>query len=325
MTLGANPILGEFYKGQGLPCILFGNDAQVRACAQRLLADNHSQTHLESIYSQLLQARNNHVVVFLYHTPVPAPAAPASLRGKVALVLQQINEMVHRAVLNTESRFPGRITALTPGSSPWPLDHQCTPVQALMVAEWFATFGRSGIRPGKTSTPWVLGSDLCIHPSIAGYQQFVAPLIAWFRGRGSRLAGHATGVEPMLLRVNYRPIQISFGHPRIEVVLSKPAQVTVRTGRDRCLKEEVVHPKACEHRSSTGGAIHTHPDRVFQGHAGAQTETLPEGDGYYYVTVTASASDGSREEQTLELIDQTRAGLLAPFGGRPPRQASTSG
>ena len=46
---------------------------------------------------------------------------------------------------------------------------------------------------------------------------------------------------------------------------------------------------------------------------------LPEGDGYYDVTVTATAADGSREIQTLQVIDETKSRLLSPFGSRMPR------
>jgi hypothetical protein len=37
------------------------------------------------------------------------------------------------------------------------------------------------------------------------------------------------------------------------------------------------------------------------------------------VTVTATRRDGRRETQTLQLIDDTKQGLLAEFGGRMPR------
>src|SRR5205085_929121 len=72
MTLGANPILKEFTRGQGVPCLLLGSESQVRACVQRTLADNKSQEHLESVYARLLSASKNHVVALLYHNPVPS-------------------------------------------------------------------------------------------------------------------------------------------------------------------------------------------------------------------------------------------------------------
>src|SRR5207248_8709539 len=125
-----------------------------------------------------LSASKNHVVALLYHNPVPSVDAALGLRPKVAILMQEINAMVQRAAAATQSRFPGRMTLLTPASSPWGLEHQCTPVQALMVAEWFRSFGRSGLSPRHTSTPWVLSNDICTHPTIAGYQQFSGPVIA---------------------------------------------------------------------------------------------------------------------------------------------------
>jgi len=320
MTLGANPILKQFTTGSGVPCILFGSADQVGACARRVLADNQSQQHLQNVYSRLLSVPQNHVVVLLYHNPVPTAAAALNLRPKVAILMQQINEMVQRAVSTTVAQFPGRITVLNPGSSPWGLDHQCTPVQALMVSEWYASLGRHGLSPRKTSTPWVLSNDLCTHPTIAGYEQFVASVIAWFQSRpGAAIDTAVAGAPPPLLRVSYQAVQISSGHPPIEIVLSEPAHVVVRISSDRCLEEEITHPKACEDASRTHPPSRRPRVVAFQGHAGAQKLVLPVGDGFYDVSVTATGRDGRRETQTVQLIDDTKQALLAEFGGRKPR------
>jgi hypothetical protein len=284
-----------------------------------VLAQNKSQEHLENIYARLLSAPKNQVVAFMYHNPVPSLAAALALRPKVAVLMQEINEMVRGAVTATQSRFPGRMTLLTPGSSPWGLDHQCTPVQALMVAEWFASFGRRGLNPRHTSTPWVLSNDICTHPTIAGHEQFAGPLVAWFRSHGPAgdVAAAADALPP-LLGVTYHAIQIGPGRPVIKVILSKPAGVAITIFSDRCLKADIIRPTACDRRS---GAPHPLPAGrlAFHGHAGTQKVTLPESDGYYDLTVTATAADGTRETQTLQLIDQTRSGLLSPFGGKMPR------
>jgi lysophospholipase L1-like esterase len=320
MTLGANPILKEFTRGEGVPCLVFGSISQVSACVQHVLAQNKSQEHLENIYARLLSAPKNQVVVLLYHNPVPSLAAGRALRPKVAVLMQQINEMVHRAVSASQSRFPGRMTLLTPGSSPWGLDHQCTPVQALMVAEWFASFGRSGLSPRHASTPWVLSNDVCTHPTIAGHEKFAGPLSAWFRSHGP--AGDvaaAADVPRPLLSVQYHAIQISRGHPVIDLILSKPARVSIHILSDRCLKAEVIHPTACDRRSGAPRPVPVGRILELQAHAGSQKVTLPVSDGYYDLTVTATAADGTRETQALQLIDQTRSGLLMPFGGKMPR------
>ncbi len=152
MTLGANPILSQFARGIGLPCLALGSVEDVRSCASALLAYYHQQQHLETLYGRLLSlAPRAHIVTFLYHTPIPYPAAQIANRPKVVELLQVVNENVHRAVQSTQARYPGRITVLTPDHSPWPLQHQCSSVQALMGAEWFFTFGTRA-RPGHRTS-----------------------------------------------------------------------------------------------------------------------------------------------------------------------------
>ncbi len=275
MTLGANPILSEFYRGTYLPCIVFGTNEQVRTCARQALAANDTVAHLKNVYASVLSSTQARIVVFRYHDPVPLVAALLAIQPKVEIVLREIDDAVSQAVSATQTRFPGRIAFLRPADSPWPLDHQCTAVQALAVLEWLFSHEQHGLAPWDVSTPWVISGDTCIHPSIAGYTQFAAPLIAWFDSGGSGLPPSAADPPPPLLRVNYRPIQIGPGHPRVEIKLAQPARLTIRVGRDACLQEEVDHRRACSGGRST--AIHLHHLMSLQGHAGSRARHPAEG------------------------------------------------
>jgi hypothetical protein len=316
MTLGANPILGEFAHGGALACILFGTNMQVQQCASQLLSQNQTTAHLENVYATLLSGSSTHVVVFRYHNPIPLLAAALSLRPKVAIVLRQIDQAVSHAVTATQARFPGRITMLAPAFSPWGLNHQCTVVQALLVLEWLDSHGQQGLAPSATSTPWVLSGDSCIHPTIAGYQQFVAPLVTWFGSGGSGQLPTLTAPRVPLLRVIYKAVQIGRAHPQIKLVLGKAARVIISVGADRCLQREITNPQACNHGSNR---IHSPKVISRQLRAGSHSLTLPLGTGYYSVGVTATASGGEREGEALELVDQSKSGLLAPLHGAKPR------
>ena len=316
MTLGANPILGEFADGNALPCILLGTDAQVRQCADQLLAQYQTVAHLQSVYTTLIQNTQTHVVVFQYHNPVPLLAAALSLRHKVVIVLGQINNAVNQAATTVGSQFPGRLTVLTPGSSPWGYRHQCTPVQAILVYEWLKSYGRHGLAPWDVSTPWVLTNDSCIHPTIAGYQQFTQSLITWFQSQGAgQLLGAAPPPRP-LLQVSYRSVQIGSGRPRIRLTLGHAARVTIAVGSDRCLQQQIAKPRAC----GQGSANRVRLRRVtaFSGRGGARTVMLATGQGYFQVQVTATAR-GGRQTQTLQLVHLTRRNLLASLRSAEPR------
>jgi lysophospholipase L1-like esterase len=316
MTLGANPILGQFAYGGALPCILLGTDTQVRQCANQLLAQNDTVAHLQNVYTTLIQNTQTHVVVLLYHNPVPLLAAALSLRHKVAIVLQQINDAVTQAATTVGAQFPGRITVLTPGSSPWSYGHQCTPVQALLVYEWLKSDGQHGLAPRDVSTPWVLTNDSCIHPTIAGYQQFTASLTNWFESQGpGRQLGALLPLRP-LLQLSYRSVQIGSGRPRIQLTLGHAARVTIAVGSDRCLQQQIKKPRACGKGSAN--RVRLRPVTAFRGRAGARTVTLPVGQGYFQVQVTATARRG-RQTQTLELVQLTRRSLLVSLRGVKPR------
>jgi lysophospholipase L1-like esterase len=310
MTLGANPILGQFAYGGALPCILLGTNAEVLQCANTLLAQNNTVAHLESVYTTLIQNTQTHVVVLQYHNPIPVLAEALSLRGKVRIVLQAINNAVSQAASTVGSRFPGRITVLSPLFSPWGYGHQCTPVQVLLVYEWLTSDGAHGLAPWNVSTPWVLTNDSCIHPSIAGYQQFAASVINWYQ---SQTPGPDLGAPPPrpLLQVSYQSLQIGSGRTRIKLTLGRTARVTIAAGRDRCLQQQIAKPRAC---AKGANRVRLRQIKAFRDPAGTQSVTLPIAQGYFQVKVTATSGSG-RQSQTLELVHLTRRGLLASLRG----------
>lgn len=169
MTLGANPVLHQFYSSPlSIACVVLGTEALVRSCARRELANAGTEVHLEHVYERLLSVPSNHVIVLGYHTP--HPAVHQKVLGKlvefylpkynhVAAIIGVINSTVEAAVKAVEAK-PGdgeRIHFLS--TAPWPAEqHQCI---------------------DTLHEPWVISWDFCIHPTEAGYRQFVDRLVSY--------------------------------------------------------------------------------------------------------------------------------------------------
>ena len=326
MTLGANPILHDYYAGSGVPCLLLHHEAAVRTCVRASVLQYAVVPRLEAIYAALLSAPRNHIVVFQYHTPVPIAAAGLALRSKIAAMMEEINAGVAQAVAQTAQRHPGRITLLSPDGSPWAAAHQCPDVQAVMIAEWRVSLGHVGLDPHHSSTPWVLSGDGCIHPTMAGYEQFANPLVRWFdaqahpvRTAGIRAAPPATTATPtgQLLDVAYDAVQVGPQRPRVRIRLSMPARVSATIFPDRCLRLEVTRPAACEHGRVGGSRAVARI--AFRGHPGWQTISLPVGRGFYDFDVSATTDTGATEADPVQLIYESTHALIGLFGGRRPR------
>jgi GDSL-like Lipase/Acylhydrolase family len=180
MTLGANPVLHEFYSNpRDIACVLLPLD-QVRKCALRELEKVHSKEHLEHIYERLLSVPTNHVIVLGYHTPHPAIRQVILGRtiefylprySAVQAIIAEINATVHQAVANVASKGTNdqRIHFLS--MEPWPPEeHQCL----------------DAMHP-----PWVISWDFCIHPTEDGYRQFTDRLVGYLRDHPE-----AAGMQP---------------------------------------------------------------------------------------------------------------------------------
>lgn len=322
MTLGANPVLREFSRGAGLACSLFADEGHLRICVRHFIARIESVKHLVNVYDAILSATNARLFVFSYHNPVPSLAAGVTLRPKVAAILQEINRAVGDAVDQARRKFGGRISLIAPDGSPWGLNHQCTAVQALMGAEWFFSAGHSGMNPWHSSTPWVLDNDACTHPTRAGYTQFTDSLVRAYRSfHGSAdlpRPGTAGAKDFRLFDLEYSALQISSGDPRVRITLTEPANLTIRIGADPCLRQLLLHPRcgAQEHVPAQSAARPI----MTKEPPGRHELGLRAGDGLYRVTITAKADGGrTTETETIDLVDETRSGLLSIFGHHRPR------
>jgi lysophospholipase L1-like esterase len=170
MTLGANPVLHEFYSNpRDIACVLLPL-AQVRKCALRELEKVHSKEHLEHIYERLLSVPTNHVIVLGYHTPHPAFRQVVLGRtiefylprySAVQAIIAEINATVHQAVADVASKGTNDQRIHFLGLEPWPAEeHQCL---------------------DTTHVAWVISWDFCIHPTEDGYGQFVDRLVGYLR------------------------------------------------------------------------------------------------------------------------------------------------
>jgi lysophospholipase L1-like esterase len=317
MTLGANPVLAEFSRGAGLVCTLFTDETTLKICVRAFLARIHSVKHLVAVYHAILTQTNARVVVFSYHNPVPNVAAAVGLRHKVEVILHEINRAVGTAVEEARREFGERIQLIAPDHSPWGLDHQCAAVQALTITEWFLTFGRSGLNPRDSSTPWVLDNDACTHPTQAGHTQFANSLARLYPNLGlARDAGRSPrfiGQELPLLSIDYPAVQISSGHPEMNITLRSASQVTIGIANDPCLRHATCFPA---HGARSPGFI----DQRLHETAGSHLVHLQTGDGLFSVTVSARPDDGGpTETETVDLVDETRGGLMRIFGSKAPR------
>jgi hypothetical protein len=171
MTLGANPVLHEFYSSpRAIACVVLFTIDQVKKCAARELEKVGSKVHLEHVYERLLSVPTNHVIVLGYHTP--HPAVHQVILGKliqfylpryahVQAIIAEINATVHQAVAAVASKGDNHLRIHFVSMEPWPSEeHQCL---------------------DTGHEPWVISWDFCIHPTEAGYRQFVNRLESFLR------------------------------------------------------------------------------------------------------------------------------------------------
>lgn len=171
MTLGANPVLHEFYSNpRDIACVALLTIAKIEECARKELDKAGTMRHLEDVYRRLLSDPTNHVIVMGYHTP--HPAIVQTVFGKIVsfylprynaieAIIGVINSTVHHAVANISSEGHNDQRIRFVGLEPWPAEeHQCLDTR---------------------HDPWVISSDFCIHPTDKGYTQFVDRLVSYLR------------------------------------------------------------------------------------------------------------------------------------------------
>ncbi|MGZ4179326.1 MAG: SGNH/GDSL hydrolase family protein [Solirubrobacteraceae bacterium] len=171
LTMGANPVLKEFYSNpRDIACVALLTKAQVAKFAERELEKAGSMTHLEHVYERLLSDPNNHVIVMGYHTP--HPALVQKVLGKLvefylpkfsraSEIIGVIDSTVAHAVAAVASKGNNHQRIHFVDMAPWHAeDHQCL---------------------DTAHDPWVISWDFCIHPTAKGYEQFLDRLVNYLR------------------------------------------------------------------------------------------------------------------------------------------------
>ena len=171
MTLGANPVLRQFYSDPlNIACVALGTISIIESCARKELEKAGTKVHLEHVYEKLLSDPTNHVIVMGYHTP--HPAVVQSVFGHtfsvylprytaVQAIIGVINTTVHDAVDDVAKQGTNGQRLHFVGIEQWPAEeHQCLDTR---------------------HDPWVISTDFCIHPTDKGYTQFVDRLVSYLR------------------------------------------------------------------------------------------------------------------------------------------------
>jgi lysophospholipase L1-like esterase len=312
MTLGANPLLRQFALGKFTACNLALTHGELRRCVETALDEYNTVGHLTSVYDQILSGSpQTQLIVSHYHHPVPAPAYLVS--DKVEVIINRINAAIGDAVLAAKGRFGNRITLIAPAGSPWPMWHQCTPIQATAVTSHLLSFGTRGMAPGKSSTPWVLTNDACTHPSADGYVQFSEALRAVLprANRGGVKRGPAE--RPLEVELEYRAVELGHDRPVVGIRLNREADLEVDVARNGCIRE-VARSAADGDRLDETKSCDSDEELEFrrrqevEGERGLQEVEIPVWQGYY--TVRVEARDGRDVERASADLVQMRSGAL---------------
>lgn len=156
MTLGANPFLTDLVFSLTPPCETSSDD-KVRACLRAKFATANTQASLTTVYTTLLSSSTTQLVVFRYHYTVPQFSQSEARATRVARIfLEEMNGLITSAAQAVPGALRSRVRVLDPA-------------------------GDFGAHDCKAREPWVLATDYCIHPNVAGQAQFAAALNAAVR------------------------------------------------------------------------------------------------------------------------------------------------
>jgi len=158
VTLGANPILGTYLESwkrrnwDDAVCSRFNAYvAGFTNCIADKMDDLKVVSRLNSIYTDILRADDPHttLAVFLYHYTYP----DLGLGANVRTILGELNARIASAVSALPPDLRSRVRLLSPAPPGAFEQHQC-----------------------HADQPWILQADFCIHPNLAGHNQFAASL-----------------------------------------------------------------------------------------------------------------------------------------------------
>lgn len=190
MTLGANPLLDSFLKGNGVKCVFTGKirfEDRTRQCIREELAKARTVTHLAAIYERILLNQSTSLLVLRYHETEPLIDLLSS--QQVDILFEELQAAIDRAVALVPDSQRSRIRVIAPPS-----------------------FAQHGCRD---STPWVLLNDDCTHPNVLGHARFSEALAgAWEDDRIPRVRLRTTN------QLSSR--ELKRGRLRVSVKASEP-------------------------------------------------------------------------------------------------------
>jgi lysophospholipase L1-like esterase len=183
MTIGANPLLGDFLAGPGTKCLLKKRDRKFRTCSRKLVASEQVKKRVKKIVSNLLRAENNHVVLSLYPTVLPSTAVgpPERILAVLGMVNSRVlsaakaqNEWKKRVFVSKPPLFP---YGLAPGKKVCPGRPDVglvdgVSVQSTITQDRFKDSTKYKLCSGPKR--WIISSDLGVHPTKAGHRQIAS-------------------------------------------------------------------------------------------------------------------------------------------------------
>jgi hypothetical protein len=156
MTLGANPLLTDFafdpFKLTSFWCLRFDPLSSISTCVQKRFKKLGVADDLVTVYTRLLDGTDATIGVFLYHETYPKGLVGDISRRKIRVLFNELNAQVATAFARARRERPQSAERLRLLRPPLSFDeHGC-----------------------KTFTPWVLKTDHCVHPNLAGHEAFAS-------------------------------------------------------------------------------------------------------------------------------------------------------
>lgn len=193
MTIGANPLLGDFLAGEGTKCLLAKRKAKFRTCSAKLIASEQVTPRVSQIIDRLLDAPDNTVVLSKYPTVLPSTAIGSPTR--ILKVLKMVNNRVVKAA-KQQPEYRKRVFVAEPPLFPYgmaPGKVACpgrpevgqvdgASVQSTLTQQRFRNSQPDSFCP--SAKRWIISADLGVHPSKAGHEQIASSVSALIEGKG---------------------------------------------------------------------------------------------------------------------------------------------
>ena len=189
MTIGANPLLGDFLAGPGVPCLLKKTHRAFVRCSRKLIASERVTARVSEILDRLLVVPNNHVVLSKYPKVLPALAIGDPKRIRRVLAMVNIRVV---AAAKRQPEYGTRVFVSTPPDFPYglaPGKKRCPgrpdvglvdgpSVQSAITQLLYSSTDRADTPFCSGAKRWLISADLGIHPSKTGHQQIANSVTA---------------------------------------------------------------------------------------------------------------------------------------------------